>query len=173
LGAVEYADVAAARHRDHRAPHEVVRQFLLARPLERMHVAALRVDPGHHVGDRAVLAARVHRLKNHQQRPAVLGVEQLLQLGEPLDVFGEDVLRLRLADVEAAGVAGIDVREVESLGALDAVVLDVLRDLHGLPQDRKSTRLNSSHVKISYAVFCLKKKKKKKTGHTAATTQII
>src|SRR5690606_41925819 len=28
--------------------------------------------------------------------------------------------------------------------------------------NRKSTRLNSSHVKISYAVFCLKKKKKKK-----------
>src|SRR5690606_41153254 len=28
------------------------------------------------------------------------------------------------------------------------------------PQDRKSTRLNSSHVKISYAVFCLKKKRK-------------
>src|SRR5207302_10028222 len=33
---------------------------------------------------------------------------------------------------------------------------------HELAQDRKSTRLNSSHVKISYAVFCLKKKKKKK-----------
>src|SRR5436305_7886032 len=31
-----------------------------------------------------------------------------------------------------------------------------LRD--GLQQDRKSTRLNSSHVRISYAVFCLKKK---------------
>src|SRR5438874_5625276 len=30
-------------------------------------------------------------------------------------------------------------------------------------QDRKSTRLNSSHVEISYAVFCLKKKKKRKT----------
>src|SRR2546421_1722078 len=29
-------------------------------------------------------------------------------------------------------------------------------------QDRKSTRLNSSHDQISYAVFCLKKKKKKK-----------
>src|SRR5690349_23123363 len=29
-------------------------------------------------------------------------------------------------------------------------------------RDRKSTRLNSSHVEISYAVFCLKKKKKKK-----------
>ena len=30
--------------------------------------------------------------------------------------------------------------------------------------DRKSTRLNSSHDQISYAVFCLKKKKKKKTA---------
>src|SRR5690606_14248839 len=30
-----------------------------------------------------------------------------------------------------------------------------------MEKDRKSTRLNSSHVKISYAVFCLKKKKKK------------
>src|SRR5690606_40547894 len=30
----------------------------------------------------------------------------------------------------------------------------------GVPEDRKSTRLNSSHVKISYAVFCLKKKTK-------------
>src|SRR5258708_26898774 len=33
-------------------------------------------------------------------------------------------------------------------------------------RDRKSTRLNSSHQIISYAVFCLKKKKKKKTNHT-------
>src|SRR5438874_9215590 len=30
---------------------------------------------------------------------------------------------------------------------------------HAAQQDRKSTRLNSSHVEISYAVFCLKKKK--------------
>src|SRR5690606_40481057 len=32
-------------------------------------------------------------------------------------------------------------------------------------EDRKSTRLNSSHVKISYAVFCLKKKKRYHTLH--------
>src|SRR5206468_5370089 len=31
--------------------------------------------------------------------------------------------------------------------------------LHGVTGDRKSTRLNSSHDQISYAVFCLKKKK--------------
>src|SRR5690242_21123000 len=34
--------------------------------------------------------------------------------------------------------------------------------MRGALQDRKSTRLNSSHMSISYAVFCLKKKKKKK-----------
>src|SRR5947209_9619024 len=33
-------------------------------------------------------------------------------------------------------------------------------DCSRVPEDRKSTRLNSSHANISYAVFCLKKKKK-------------
>src|SRR5438876_6645564 len=37
----------------------------------------------------------------------------------------------------------------------------------GLSKDRKSTRLNSSHPSISYAVFCLKKKNKKKTEQSA------
>src|SRR5690554_7357716 len=36
------------------------------------------------------------------------------------------------------------------------------RRVRGASEDRKSTRLNSSHVRISYAVFCLKKKKKNK-----------
>src|SRR5256885_8548486 len=47
--------------------------------------------------------------------------------------------------------------------ALQRVAMDsrrVLRDRteEGVPEDRKSTRLNSSHLVISYAVFCLKKK---------------
>src|SRR5438874_9225297 len=36
------------------------------------------------------------------------------------------------------------------------------------PQDRKSTRLNSSHVEISYAVFCLKKKRRNGTNERHA-----
>src|SRR5438874_6699071 len=44
----------------------------------------------------------------------------------------------------------------------DVMVLVVeIQLLRGDQLDRKSTRLNSSHVEISYAVFCLKKKKKK------------
>src|SRR5262245_63029594 len=42
------------------------------------------------------------------------------------------------------------------------ICLDVNGALVGPPADRKSTRLNSSHLGISYAVFCLKKKKKYK-----------
>src|SRR5215211_8318940 len=38
--------------------------------------------------------------------------------------------------------------------------------------DRKSTRLNSSHTVISYAVFCLKKKKKQKKNRGIANTNI-
>src|SRR2546427_9507118 len=38
------------------------------------------------------------------------------------------------------------------------VMEDVIRDMARRNRDRKSTRLNSSHSQISYAVFCLKKK---------------
>src|SRR5690606_4478836 len=46
--------------------------------------------------------------------------------------------------------------------AIETSVAAYRRATSLLTLDRKSTRLNSSHVKISYAVFCLKKKKKKK-----------
>src|SRR2546422_5796905 len=47
-------------------------------------------------------------------------------------------------------------------GAVAAGVVRPSYDARG-DRDRKSTRLNSSHGYISYAVFCLKKKKKKRT----------
>src|SRR5687768_18204969 len=43
--------------------------------------------------------------------------------------------------------------------------LELLENLSSSGLDRKSTRLNSSHGYISYAVFCLKKKKKKKQNY--------
>src|SRR5690606_40095718 len=51
----------------------------------------------------------------------------------------------------------VEVRPVEEQAL--AVGHLVGHHLLGVEQDRKSTRLNSSHVKNSYAVFCLKKKK--------------
>src|SRR2546426_4589169 len=46
---------------------------------------------------------------------------------------------------------------IQAARAGDIIVIDS----GGRPEDRKSTRLNSSHLVISYAVFCLKKKKKR------------
>src|SRR5256885_8669553 len=48
-------------------------------------------------------------------------------------------------------------------------VLDSLACTFGAWTDRKSTRLNSSHLVISYAVFCLKKKKKTYIRHYVQT----
>src|SRR2546430_4701064 len=53
--------------------------------------------------------------------------------------------------------AGIVLRRRERLGTPFRRTEPLLRGLGG---DRKSTRLNSSHSQISYAVFCLKKKKR-------------
>src|SRR2546430_13604081 len=50
--------------------------------------------------------------------------------------------------------------------ALSEPETDRLGDVPGA--DRKSTRLNSSHSQISYAVFCLKKKKKQRTDANIA-----
>src|SRR3712207_8537222 len=50
--------------------------------------------------------------------------------------------------------AGAALKALLELGAKDVSVLDA----SGEERDRKSTRLNSSHANISYAVFCLKKK---------------
>src|SRR5690349_22246568 len=49
-----------------------------------------------------------------------------------------------------------------SIGTFDDLFRRIARRGSDTRPDRKSTRLNSSHVEISYAVFCLKKKKKKK-----------
>src|SRR5690606_41526368 len=53
-------------------------------------------------------------------------------------------------------LSGVDVLGTDKLGRLN-LSIDGCKERDRIV-DRKSTRLNSSHVKISYAVFCLKKK---------------
>src|SRR5688572_32553564 len=79
---------------------------------------------------------------------AILGFGQLLEMGGDA---GRD--RESAQHILKAG---------RHLLALINEVLDIARIEAGRPSiDRKSTRLNSSHSQISYAVFCLKKKKSK------------
>src|SRR5258708_24872236 len=83
-----------------------------------------------------------------------------------LDLRGlEDFAPLRyLAPDEVGEFLGRARRDVDGVEALAYVrSAEHLADIAGEPgdEDRKSTRLNSSHQIISYAVFCLKKKNKK------------
>src|SRR5690349_21914314 len=61
----------------------------------------------------------------------------------------------------------------DALGVVLRRLVELLHQLLGvslrLRLDRKSTRLNSSHVEISYAVFCLKKKKKSHSSFSRYT----
>src|SRR3712207_8090438 len=70
---------------------------------------------------------------------------------------------LPLDQIKTVNIGGFGARltalldgEVEAASLLDPQIS--MADQLGLRQDRKSTRLNSSHANISYAVFCLKKK---------------
>src|SRR5947209_15102552 len=68
------------------------------------------------------------------------------------------------AERGSRGRRGIDPFTISTLPALSPDRPrrpDKLQDIFQARSDRKSTRLNSSHANISYAVFCLKKKKKK------------
>src|SRR3712207_7085433 len=56
-----------------------------------------------------------------------------------------------------------DSRQIKSLAVLDCACSRA-------KQDRKSTRLNSSHANISYAVFCLKKKKERALPEQTSTS---
>src|SRR5690349_22813526 len=66
------------------------------------------------------------------------------------------------------GAAGLEVASFAAafVGAFTAGFAGAVT---GPTLERKSTRLNSSHVEISYAVFCLKKKKKTKTPHIVSS----
>src|SRR3712207_8015854 len=78
-------------------------------------------------------------------------------LGDEAAAAGLEVVRVGEHARESRGVAGLDVaaRELQFDGRTSAF------------EDRKSTRLNSSHANISYAVFCLKKKKHARCSYPA------
>src|SRR2546422_5236730 len=76
---------------------------------------------------------------------AVDGIDLYINKGETLGIVGES----------GSG------KTVTALSIMRLIPTPPGRIVEGAIKDRKSTRLNSSHGYISYAVFCLKKKKKK------------
>src|SRR5689334_8034009 len=120
----------------------------------------LILDDAHLVVNRAVhdqlaffigrLPANLHLVLATRSDPA-LPLARLRAGGDLAEVRSDD---LRFTASEAHHL----LNDVFGLGLADADIRLLHRRTEG---DRKSTRLNSSHSSISYAVFCLKKKKKK------------
>src|SRR5690554_7684695 len=73
-------------------------------------------------------------------------------------VFAPNICSIQELTERISGIRSLDT--IEQLFEFYKVYSEISTSTER--QDRKSTRLNSSHVRISYAVFCLKKKKKKK-----------
>src|SRR5689334_9508106 len=88
-------------------------------------------------------------------------LEELLELGRSGAEY--DAWLIRIGDGDQFGSGFVEVNPNSKIPAL--------MDRSG-PEDRKSTRLNSSHSSISYAVFCLKKKTKNYSRCTPQTTTI-
>src|SRR5688572_4599510 len=91
--------------------------------------------------------------------------QRLFRLMLPIDLQGKRALVAGVADDAGFGFA--IAKALAEAGASVSVgtwppALNIFMNLleRGKIEDRKSTRLNSSHSQISYAVFCLKKKKK-------------
>src|SRR3989475_9265811 len=97
----------------------------------------------------------------------------MLKLGDgSVRVMVEGLERARLVEISPAEhwlVAGYET--LVSTTTEDARTEALKRTVHA-QLDRKSTRLNSSHSQISYAVFCLKKKKKSRTQTRCAHLRV-
>src|SRR5947208_7642230 len=88
-------------------------------------------------------------------------VAALVDAGAPLDALRRELEKLSL---EGWKLVAREVRKAGFRATKVDVDIDPRTHQHHrtLGEDRKSTRLNSSHQIISYAVFCLKKKKRQK-----------
>src|SRR5690554_6441307 len=122
----------------------------------------------------------VYLRKTHKKNPMFIAadvyrpaaIDQLVTIGKQIGVhvYEEGLKDARVIvknGLKYAKENNFDLVIVDTAGRLhiDEEMMQELVDVKKIAnpsEDRKSTRLNSSHVRISYAVFCLKKKKKKK-----------
>src|SRR5690554_7703268 len=82
----------------------------------------------------------------------------LVKAGHSVTVF--DLVESAMQALESEGASRAASAEAAAREA-EVIISMLPAGAHVKGLDRKSTRLNSSHVRISYAVFCLKKKKNK------------
>src|SRR5437773_3775934 len=121
-------------------------------------------------------------ISTHFEPPSLLDL-LFEELDFPLEVYVVETFEVLVPDflhvetVDGADVHALlaaDALRVVELGNNDRFPLPVVRPVEHVDatRDRKSTRLNSSHITISYAVFCLKKKTKRQSQQPAGTAVV-
>src|SRR5699024_12171880 len=93
--------------------------------------------------------------KNHLEIPYIIVNEAGASVYSASQLARDEFPNLEVEERSAVSIARRVQDPLAELVKIDPKSIGV-----GQYQDRKSTRLNSSHVSISYAVFCLKKKKR-------------
>ena len=93
---IEYADSSAFWQTSGSPPEKIMLQLFRARLFKAENLAALRVDPGHHVPDCAIFARCVRPLENQEQGIAVRRIVETLQRAQSLDVVIKKLLIMLL-----------------------------------------------------------------------------
>src|SRR5690625_1509654 len=117
-------------------------------------------SPEGHTGKSSIALGLVNLLAGQVRRVGVF--RPIMRSGVDDDTVLRLLLNHEAIDLTYEECVGVTYEEVHANpdGALNTIITRY--------RDRKSTRLNSSHVAISYAVFCLKKKKQQMIGQKKA-----
>src|SRR5690606_41843105 len=95
------------------------------------------------------------------QRPGAHGALHSFPTRRSSDLLQRVAIGFGIAAVVGIALGAVVGQSIWAMRGLDPIFQITAPRAMPTTADRKSTRLNSSHVKISYAVFCLKKKKNK------------
>src|SRR3712207_5037756 len=107
----------------------------------------------------ADLAFLGNRLPDRERRVEEFFLKPAAELPERRFLIGGNGWETKAMPGNVRHIGHVYTREHNAFNTSPLAVLNVARDSMATTGDRKSTRLNSSHANISYAVFCLKKKK--------------
>src|ERR1700682_1272724 len=126
---IEYPNVAALGQAARGSPKKIVLKLLLGWRLERINLAALGIHPRHHMLDGSIFSGRIHGLEDQQHRPAILGIELVLQLCQAKIALSQRLFCM-LFGVPMSRLCWIEVFQSKIFPAGDAVGLRELPRLH-------------------------------------------
>src|SRR5690606_39966789 len=117
----------------------------------------------HNQNENEILQSGIYSIQTDSTNMALIGAQIQANLKVPISgIYNNVQLFFPRKDISIHNLNPLEDFNIQNIDVVGVLTYQPEFDNLVLAPigDRKSTRLNSSHVKISYAVFCLKKKKK-------------